>query len=129
MSHLVWYEIFKWLGVVVIMPSNVMTLFACFIDSARNMKLRKWFLLVWHTVVWLLWSAGTIAYSTGRWEIPPTLWRRLKFYLGSGVWIAWRQGRTYIKAYCGLGHSGFFIFNRYIGICIHILVNYYSIYT
>jgi hypothetical protein len=41
MSHLVWYEIFKWLGVVVIMPSNVMTLFACFIDSARNMKLRK----------------------------------------------------------------------------------------
>jgi hypothetical protein len=41
MSHLVLYEIFKWLGVVVIMPSNVMTLFACFIDSVRNMKLRK----------------------------------------------------------------------------------------
>jgi hypothetical protein len=52
----VWYEIFKWLGVIV-MPPNVMTLFACFIASAKNKRSRKGFLLVWHTAVWLLWSA------------------------------------------------------------------------
>jgi hypothetical protein len=39
------------------------------------------------------------------------------------------QGRTYIGAYCGLGHSGIFIFNRYIGICIYVFVNCYSINT
>jgi hypothetical protein len=56
-AHLVWYDIFKWLGVVIIMPPNVMSLFDCFVAAAKNKKSRKGFLLIWHTVVWSLWGA------------------------------------------------------------------------
>jgi mannosylglycoprotein endo-beta-mannosidase len=57
MAHKVWYDIFKWLGVVIVMPSNIFSLFDCVSGMARNAKLRKGFRLVWHTVVWSLWGA------------------------------------------------------------------------
>jgi hypothetical protein len=53
----VWYEICKWLGVVIVMPSDIMTLFYCFCGLVRNKKVKKGFLLVWHTVLWSLWKA------------------------------------------------------------------------
>jgi hypothetical protein len=39
-AHKVWYDIFKWLGVVIVMPSNILSLFACFCVAARNKKAR-----------------------------------------------------------------------------------------
>jgi mannosylglycoprotein endo-beta-mannosidase len=57
MSHAVWYEIFKWLGVVVVMPPNVMTFFAYFTSLAKNIKTRKGLGLVWHTALWVIWCA------------------------------------------------------------------------
>jgi hypothetical protein len=39
----VWYEIFKWLGVVVVMPPNLFLLFDCLSVAARNKKIRKGF--------------------------------------------------------------------------------------
>jgi hypothetical protein len=56
-AHKVWYEIFKWLGLVVVMPPNILSLFACVSDAARSNKVRSGFLLVWHTVLWSLWRA------------------------------------------------------------------------
>jgi hypothetical protein len=56
-AHKVWYEIFKWLGLVVVMPPNILSLFACVSDAARSNKVRSGFLLVWHTVLWYLWRA------------------------------------------------------------------------
>jgi hypothetical protein len=56
-AHLVWYEVFKWLGVVIVMPPNIMILFDCILNSAKNKRLRKGFCFVWHTVVWSLWCA------------------------------------------------------------------------
>jgi hypothetical protein len=53
----VWYEVCKWLGVLIVMPPDIMTLFDCFSGVVRNKKVRKSFLLVWHTVVWSLWRA------------------------------------------------------------------------
>jgi hypothetical protein len=55
-AHLVWYEIFKWLGVVIIMPPNLMILLDCFVGAANKKRARKGFLLVWHSVVWVLWN-------------------------------------------------------------------------
>jgi hypothetical protein len=37
----VWYEICKWLGVVIVMPSDIMTLFYCFCGLVRNKKVKK----------------------------------------------------------------------------------------
>jgi hypothetical protein len=53
----VWYEIFKWLGVVIIMPPNLMILLDCFVGAAKKKRSRKGFLLVRHSVVWVLWNA------------------------------------------------------------------------
>ncbi|PNX76224.1 ribonuclease H [Trifolium pratense] len=54
----VWYEIFKWLGVVVVvMPPNLFFLFDCFMVLAKTKKERKGLLLVWHSVIWSIWRA------------------------------------------------------------------------
>ncbi|KAK2410379.1 hypothetical protein QL285_045745 [Trifolium repens] len=51
----VWYEIFKWLGVVVVVPPNLFHLFDCLSVAAKNKKIRKGFRLIWHTVFWSIW--------------------------------------------------------------------------
>jgi hypothetical protein len=53
----VWYEIFKWLGVVVVIPPNLFHLFDCLSVAAKNKKIRKGFRLIWHTVLWSIWRA------------------------------------------------------------------------
>jgi hypothetical protein len=65
-AHRMWYEIFRWLGVVIIMPQNIWSLFACFRGVAMNKRLRKGFLLVWHTVVWSLWNARNDVIFNGK---------------------------------------------------------------
>jgi hypothetical protein len=64
-AHRVWYEIFYWLGVVIVMTPNLMSLFDCFSDAAKNKRLRKGFRLVWHTAVWCLWRARNDAIFNG----------------------------------------------------------------
>ncbi|GAU45531.1 hypothetical protein TSUD_400780 [Trifolium subterraneum] len=53
----VWYEIFKWLGVVTIIPPNLSLLFDCLSEAARSKKFRNGFRLVWNAVIWTLWKA------------------------------------------------------------------------
>jgi hypothetical protein len=55
--HRVWYEVFKWLGVEIVMPPSIMTLFDCFCETVRNKKKKRGFRLVWHTMVWSIWIA------------------------------------------------------------------------
>jgi hypothetical protein len=47
-AHVIWCEIFRWLGVVIVMPQNLFTLFDCLCGVALNKIVRKGFLLVWH---------------------------------------------------------------------------------
>ncbi|PNX95580.1 F-box family protein [Trifolium pratense] len=42
----VWYEIFKWLGVVIVIPANLFVLFDCLSEAAKSKKSRKGFRLV-----------------------------------------------------------------------------------
>jgi hypothetical protein len=43
LAHRVWYEVFKWLGVVIVMPPSIMSLFASFSDEAKNKRIRRGF--------------------------------------------------------------------------------------
>jgi hypothetical protein len=43
---LVWYEIFKWIGVSIVIPHSISSLFELLKESARNAKIRKGFLLI-----------------------------------------------------------------------------------
>ncbi|GAU20845.1 hypothetical protein TSUD_120370 [Trifolium subterraneum] len=66
----VWNAIFRWLGLVIIMPPNPFLLFDYFIGAARNNKLRIGFLLIWHATVWSLWRLrNEVIFSNGAKEI------------------------------------------------------------
>jgi hypothetical protein len=56
-AMVVWYQIFKWLGVVVVIPPNLFHLFDCLSVAAKNKKIKKGFHLIWHTVIWSIWRA------------------------------------------------------------------------
>jgi hypothetical protein len=56
-TMVVWYEIFKWLDVVVVIPPNLFHLYDCVSEAAKNKRIRKGFRLVLHTVIWSIWRA------------------------------------------------------------------------
>ncbi|GAU38905.1 hypothetical protein TSUD_119710 [Trifolium subterraneum] len=51
----VWYEIFKWLGVVLVMPPNLFYLLDCVNVVTSSKKARNGFLLIWNTAIWSIW--------------------------------------------------------------------------
>jgi hypothetical protein len=58
---LVWIEIYKWLGVMIVIPHSISSLFEVVKASARNSKIRKGFLLIWHASIWSIWKARNSA--------------------------------------------------------------------
>ncbi|KAK2409313.1 hypothetical protein QL285_044747 [Trifolium repens] len=53
----VWYEVFKWLGVVIVMPNSIASLFRVMRGAANNKKSRQGLLMVWHVTIWGIWKA------------------------------------------------------------------------
>jgi hypothetical protein len=53
----VWYDIFRWLGIVIIIPHNLNVLFKMFRGTAKNNKARQGFLMIWHATLWSIWKA------------------------------------------------------------------------
>jgi hypothetical protein len=49
--------IFKWLGVVNVMPPNLFILFDCLSEAASSKKVKNGFRLVWHSGIWVIWLA------------------------------------------------------------------------
>jgi hypothetical protein len=52
----IWYAVMRWLGVVVVLPPNVMLSYGGLVAYGTNKKLRKGFSLVWLTFVWAIWK-------------------------------------------------------------------------
>ncbi|MCH79506.1 LINE-1 reverse transcriptase like [Trifolium medium] len=62
----VWNAIFRWLGVVIVMPPNLFLLLECLMGAAPNKKIGNGFSLIWHTTVWMLWrSRNDISFANG----------------------------------------------------------------
>ncbi|MCH80347.1 ribonuclease H protein [Trifolium medium] len=53
----IWYAICRWLGVVVVLPPEVMILYGTLVCSGRNKRLRKGFSLVWLAFMWVIWRS------------------------------------------------------------------------
>jgi hypothetical protein len=53
----VWGEILKWIQVSMVIPPSLPLLFELFKGAARNAKIRKGFLLIWHASLWSIWKA------------------------------------------------------------------------
>jgi hypothetical protein len=62
----VWYDIFRWIGVVVVMPPSIALLFEMLSGSVRNKKLRQGFLMIWHVSIWSIWKArNSVIFANG----------------------------------------------------------------
>jgi hypothetical protein len=53
----VWYEIFRWMGVVIVAPPSLAVLFEVMSGVAKKKNLRLGFLLIWHATIWSIWKA------------------------------------------------------------------------
>jgi hypothetical protein len=63
---LIWYEIFRWLGIVVIIPPSLEVLFEVVRGAAKNKKTRNGFLLIWHATIWTIWRArNNVIFANG----------------------------------------------------------------
>jgi hypothetical protein len=51
----VWYDIIRWLGVIVILPHNILSSLAVLISCAKNKKERAGLCLIWNAYVWVIW--------------------------------------------------------------------------
>jgi hypothetical protein len=60
-TMLVWCEIFKWIGVSLVIPPSIETLFEMLKGVARNVKIRRGYLLIWHATLWSIWKARNSA--------------------------------------------------------------------
>jgi hypothetical protein len=56
-AMLVWLEVFNWIGVPLIIPPSIASLFELFSGVAKNAKIRKGFLMIWHATLWSIWKA------------------------------------------------------------------------
>jgi hypothetical protein len=52
----VWYDILRWLGVVLVPPRGILDLFEAFLGIGMARKDRLGWLLIWHTIVWTIWN-------------------------------------------------------------------------
>jgi hypothetical protein len=62
----IWYEIFKWLGIVVVIPPNLFVLFEVLKSAAKNLRIRQGSLMIWHASLWSIWKArNNIIFAEG----------------------------------------------------------------
>ncbi|GAU29820.1 hypothetical protein TSUD_223660 [Trifolium subterraneum] len=53
----VWYAICRWLGVVVLLPPDVMTMYGSLVGCGSNKKIKKGFSIVWLAFIWVMWRS------------------------------------------------------------------------
>jgi len=62
----VWYDIFRWFGWELVLPMDLLGLFEGCCVFPRRESIRCGFLLIWHSVVWSIWSARNDLVFSGR---------------------------------------------------------------
>jgi hypothetical protein len=62
----IWREVFSWLGVSIIIPPSLASLFEILRGSAKNSKIRNGFVMVWQATLWSIWKVRNNAiFSAG----------------------------------------------------------------
>ncbi|MCH96298.1 F-box family protein [Trifolium medium] len=55
-SSKVWYDIMRWLGLVVIIPSNLASSFGLLVGCGKNKRSRECLALIWNSLLWTIWK-------------------------------------------------------------------------
>jgi hypothetical protein len=74
----IWRDIFKWLGVEVVIPPSVESLFEVFRGLGRNSKIRKGYMLIWHVTLWVIWKARNNAIFSSGYFLPNVIVEEIK---------------------------------------------------
>jgi len=62
----VWYQVSRWLGWEFVIPRGLAQLFQAFTGLGRRKRVRLGLLLVWHAVIWTIWtSRNDLAFAGG----------------------------------------------------------------
>jgi hypothetical protein len=62
----VWNAIFRWLGIILVLPPDLFILFDYFTAAAPTKKMGKGFALIWHATVWSIWrSRNDLSFANG----------------------------------------------------------------
>jgi hypothetical protein len=62
----VWYDIFRWLGLIIVIPPSVALLFEMVRGAGRNKKLRQGLLMIWHATIWSIWKVrNSVIFANG----------------------------------------------------------------
>ncbi|KAK2437817.1 hypothetical protein QL285_022666 [Trifolium repens] len=86
----VWGEIFKWLGISIIISPSLPLLFEMVKGAARNAKIRRGYLLIWHASLWSIWKARNCAiFATGIFS-PRAIVEEIKV-------VSWKWGLVRLK--------------------------------
>jgi hypothetical protein len=56
-TSLVWNDILKWLGFIIVTPPNLVISFAVFVGHATDKRSRKALILIWNATMWVLWKS------------------------------------------------------------------------
>ncbi|GAU50085.1 hypothetical protein TSUD_371690 [Trifolium subterraneum] len=77
-AMMVWYEVFRWLGVVLIIPPSMEVLFEVLRGSVRIKKIRRGYLMIWHATLWCIWKAQNKALFANGTFIPKEIVEEIK---------------------------------------------------
>ncbi|CAJ2633603.1 unnamed protein product [Trifolium pratense] len=77
-AQTVWREVCKWLHLDIIIPPNLFVLFLWFYGASSNKKVRKGFLLIWHSTLWFLWKARNVRIFKNVIKVPREIVEEIK---------------------------------------------------
>jgi hypothetical protein len=77
-TMLVWSNIFKWLGVSIVIPPSLVTLLDILLGAARNRNIRRGFIMIWHATLWSIWKARNNAIFANGVFIPASVIDNIK---------------------------------------------------
>jgi hypothetical protein len=62
----VWKAVFRWLGLVLVIPPSLPMLFECFVGVASSKQSKVGFSVIWHATVWSIWRLrNSVIFSNG----------------------------------------------------------------
>jgi hypothetical protein len=95
----IWYEIMRWLGVVLMLPPSVPLSYAVLVGCGLNKRRRKCFSIIWLAFIWVLWRTRNEYMFLIMWRLMcRVLWIVFNDCRGNGFYMAPLRNRVYFMS-------------------------------
>jgi hypothetical protein len=95
---LFWLEIYKWFGLVEVLPDTVGAMFLSFFGAFKVAKKRhKGIVMLWQAVIWLIWRVrNDVIFAQKSHSVIEAVEKIKRIYLGNEYWLRNRALRACI---------------------------------